>query len=123
MSAFSDGHEIEYKIGEFVSRPNPDGPLAIFDSISNLLNFMPPDHERCIFECEYMPSSDLFLWKFDNAKKITRDCLPNGSILAEYVKLTVKVDLEMITDDEGYFKGAIINKVPYTFTRNIGWWN
>ena len=95
-SAFADGRIVDYKIGKWTKRPKDCGPLAVFDNLESAeefsnLSFLDVNN-RAFFSCKYKPSKEITLYKKYKGGKITeRFVLPNGTILADKVKILKEV--------------------------------
>lgn len=89
VSAISD-HQVEYKINEFISRPDNCGPLTVFDSFDNAKCFTQMIGRFYIYSCEYTLSKDNKLWYYEsifekNLFKVKN--FPKGTIFTNSVKL------------------------------------
>lgn len=86
----SEDGSIEYKPGKFVIPKASCGPLAVFDSIPSLKNFLSGEgweEVLRIYECEIEESSERTIW--DGIVGLNWHCdLPGGTVLADAVKLT-----------------------------------
>jgi len=100
ISAYSDGHIVEYKIGEWVKRPDGCGPLAVFNTLENAKDFVFKGTfgpTRKIFLCEYESSILNYLWcrytLQDKKMRREKHLLPIGTQLAERVMLIREVGI------------------------------
>ncbi len=102
MSAFSDGAQVEYKIGEWVSRKEGNGPLAVFKDLDSAKQFMMGlgrPISKSYFTCEYKKSKEngLYCYKKINSfltavfKQMYSFELPYGTVCADKVKLIEQV--------------------------------
>ena len=95
---------IEYKLNEWVSRRKSEGPLAIFETLAYAKSFYIANFgfqytgakkRFKIFKCEYIPSYDSNLWyityRFDLKMILSFLDFPNGTILADKVKLIEEI--------------------------------
>lgn len=89
-----------YDVGHTTLQPNNGGPLAVFNSTEGAFRFEEymrymPFVDLSIFECEYEPSSETTLWRYETTSnetvryRITKEAeaLPEGTVLARSVKL------------------------------------
>ena len=96
ISAFADGRRVKYEINKWTKRPKKSGPLAIFDNLESAekfsgLSFLNVNN-RAFFSCKYKPSKEITLYKKYKGGEITeRFVLPNGTILADKVKILKEV--------------------------------
>jgi len=96
VSAFSDGIEVEYRLGEWTKRPKDGGPLAVFDTLKHAEEFMEVmslNHQA--YACEIKKSDDSILWCYKKEfvlPRLQKSFLPRGTILADEVKLIKKVE-------------------------------
>ena len=94
ISAFSDGHKTEYKLGEWVDRPFQCGPLAVFDNIYNAHMSIPSlsrkGTSKFAFVCEYVVSEEAEVYTKYYHPIFTMG-LPKGTKLADKVKLIHKL--------------------------------
>ena len=92
---------VRYVPGSWTVRPTGCGPLACFANLQDATEWL-DDHERFVssprhatlFACEYTKSRAKSLWLRDRYKhKWSRPLigLPLGTVLADSVKLTLKV--------------------------------
>ena len=74
-----------YKVGEITERRPGYGPLALWRTFEQVRGSVPRpirNHFQC-FECEYIPSTDVYLWN-STLKSVAP---PKGTILADSVML------------------------------------
>ncbi|KKK65798.1 hypothetical protein LCGC14_2970470 [marine sediment metagenome] len=92
-SAFADGRVVDYEIGKWTKRPKDCGPLAIFGTLNQALVFVDSSYiDRTYFHCKYKPSKEITLYKKYKGGEITEKfVLPNGTILADEVKILKEV--------------------------------
>ena len=92
-SAFSFGKEVSYEINTWTYQPHGCGPLAVFERLSDVDNFI--GHNITLmgtnetFLCEYEESREKELYD-DKGNKFTY-ILPHGTALATRVKLIKKI--------------------------------
>ena len=86
--------EVEYKIGEWTVPLKGNGPLAVFDNVDNLLRFCVSVgwHKCCVFEAEYIRSTERALWVDPAYKHILP--LPAGTVFASQVRLLREIMLD-----------------------------
>ena len=94
-------NKVQYKVDEFVGRPDKRyGPLCVFDDIERAKHFFHvtlSGKNKKIYECEYIPSKQEYIrgvWTVFPSEFVTHtiDCLPEGTKLANKVKLIKEVE-------------------------------
>ncbi len=106
-SAYIGGHELTYYHDKWTIRPLLEdsltkacGPMAVFDTLENLKEFLKCDwvsysikiHRA--YKCEYSPSKENRLWHRQFGMIYDRTNLPQGTVLADSVRLLEKVSLD-----------------------------
>jgi len=91
-SAFCDGLETEYKIGEWRKRDNFRGPFAVFNTMKNLKAFYKDygvSGKHVVFTCKYKKSKvkRLFYINSYNEEFKFKLILPKGTKFADKVKI------------------------------------
>lgn len=95
---------VEYKVNEWVSSKDDNGPLAVFDSYKaacifhkEMIFFSPSHKDRLnIYTCKIILSKGLLLFYYLDANKLRNfhstplKCLPDGTVLADKVMLLVE---------------------------------
>lgn len=90
VSAFCDGKVVGYEIGKWTKRPEKCGPLAIFDTLKSAVYFMDSIYtDKIYFQCKYKKSKETVL--YNDRGYHTRTKLPQGTILADKVKLIRRI--------------------------------
>ena len=98
VSFSNRGRQCVYGIDEVTQRPEGQGPLAVFATLEDAIEFAGATEER-IYECESLPSLDNRLWlnclypvagNFEEVYYYNIDVitLPKGTMFADKVKLT-----------------------------------
>lgn len=90
---------VVYRVNEWTERPSDCGPLAVFDTLENLMRFvtirgwlrivlnpLPDGIHLVIYTCEIEESKDEYLWTPGRLPMVV-NCLPMGTVLADRVKL------------------------------------
>lgn len=87
---FYDG----YKQGEWIDRREDWGPYTVFETLENAEAEYSGGGRYQIWECDYVPSPDLFVWTARCTfvlRNVPLEDLPKGTQLADRVKLTRRV--------------------------------
>lgn len=87
---------VEYKPNEWIHPNQGCGPLAVFNTMENLMKFVSFFYGLIepseIWECEYEPSEKKRMYMNDKYERyLTLGNAPEGTVLADKVKLTKKV--------------------------------
>jgi len=100
-SAFTDGNVVNYFLGEWIEKPKKCGPLAVFDTIEHVNQFLwygGGYNNQKIFKCKYIKSKETYLYTMRPFIS-SRFILPKGTCLADKVKLIEQVNWLGMTYD------------------------
>jgi len=90
ISAYPLGKTTTYLENEWVERPEDCGPLAVFDTYENALDFGDDIRPYAILECKYKESHDNRLWFHRSWSRYVSD-LPQGTKFADKLILIKKI--------------------------------
>ena len=93
-SCFNDGKVVGYKRNKWTRRPERCGPLAVFATLREAIDFMGTtlDRGKTYLRCEYKESKEKMLYRKIGSMTV-EEChyAPENTIFADKVKILEKV--------------------------------